>query len=133
MTTSPGATTYTENDANTPVAVDPGLTLPIRTPHHGRSHRHHQRRQTGDKLTYTPAAGSLIHLQGGSTDTRLVLVGPGTPADYEAALQSITFVSPGDNPVAGERTVGFSVNDDRATPTPTPKPSPSSPSTTPRQ
>ena len=32
VTTSPGATTYTENDANTPVAMDPGLTLPIRTP-----------------------------------------------------------------------------------------------------
>ena len=35
--------------------------------------------KAGDKLTYTPAAGSLINLQGGSTDTRLSSSGPAPP------------------------------------------------------
>ena len=114
VTTSPGATTYTENDANTPVAVDPGLTLTDPdSPTMAAAIVTINGAKAGDKLTYTPAAGSLINLQGGSTDTQLVLVGPGTRADYEAALQSITFVSPGDNPVAGERTISFSVYDDQ--------------------
>ena len=120
VSTSPGATTYTENDANTPVAVDPGLTLtdPDSPTMAGALVGINGGAQAGDKLSYTPPAGSNITIDAAnSTDTFLVLTGAGSAADYQAALRNVTFTSPGDNPVGGDRTVGFAVYDDHGVPT----------------
>ena len=62
-----------------------------------------------DVLAFTPAAGITGSYDAG-TGT-LTLTGTATVADYEAALRTVTFDSPGANPNAGTRTVRFAATD----------------------
>ncbi|MFW0152630.1 hypothetical protein ACNUDN_22840 [Mycobacterium sp. smrl_JER01] len=66
-------------------------------------------RQSGDVLNYTPPAGSSITATWNGTDT-LTLSGVATKAQYEAALEAVTFAASGG--VAIIRTFSINVTDD---------------------
>jgi hypothetical protein len=69
-------------------------------------------RQTGDALAFTPT-GDITGSYAAGTGV-LELSGPGTPAEYQVALRSVTFSSPSQAPT-GSRTVAFRATDDVAT------------------
>ncbi|MBI3225463.1 MAG: tandem-95 repeat protein, partial [Mycolicibacterium cosmeticum] len=107
---SDGATVYTENDGDTPVVVDPALTVTDPDSNIVSANISITNAQPGDQLSWTPPPGiTNIGIQSNS-GTAIVLIGTGTPTEYEAALRNITFSSPGDNPTAGSRTINFTVN-----------------------
>ncbi len=117
VTTSVGATSYTEPSgtaaitASSAVAVDPALTV--------------------TDVDSANLVGATISISGGdaadvlsfvNTPTitgsfaspTLTLTGTDTVANYQAALRSIRFYNTSHDPLAGNRTVGFQVNDGAA-------------------
>jgi hypothetical protein len=68
----------------------------------------------GDTLNFTDTA-SISHAYNSTTGV-LTLSGTDTVADYELALQSITFSNTSENPSTATRTVTFQVTDDGALP-----------------
>ncbi|MEA3008920.1 MAG: hypothetical protein QOJ91_612, partial [Sphingomonadales bacterium] len=73
---------------------------------------------TGDVLTVVGALPGSITVDGASTATNLILTGTGTQAEYEAAIEQITFSNSGNNPTAGgtngSRTINVTVTDGTA-------------------
>lgn len=69
----------------------------------------------GDVLTVVGTLPGSITVDGASTPTNLILTGTGTQAEYEAAIEQITFSSTSDNPTAGgtntSRTINVTVTD----------------------
>jgi Cadherin-like domain/SdrD B-like domain/Bacterial cadherin-like domain/RTX calcium-binding nonapeptide repeat (4 copies) len=69
----------------------------------------------GDVLTVVGALPGTITIDPSSTATNLVLTGTGTQAQYEAAIEQITFSSSSDNPTANgtntSRTINVTVTD----------------------
>jgi hypothetical protein len=95
-------------DGGAPVAIDPGLSVsdpdtPVLT---AATVRVTSGFAAGDALGYVPVGGIAGHASGAT----LTLSGHGSPAEYQAALRSVTFASDGSGAV-GERSVSFAVTD----------------------
>jgi hypothetical protein len=108
VTTSTGATSYAENAAATP--VDGALTV---TDSDSADLQSAQVRisagfEAGDSLSFTDQSGISGSYDSGTGV--LTLTGSASVADYETALQSVSFASTNDNP-ATSKTVSFEVND----------------------
>src|SRR4051794_27209044 len=108
VTTTSGVTAYTENAA--PTAVDGGVTVtdPDDTQLESAQVRISDNVESGDVLDATPPAGIAKSYAPGSGV--LSLTGTASKADYQTALQSVTFSSTNDNP-ALTKTVEFKAND----------------------
>jgi hypothetical protein len=108
VTTSSGATTYTENAAATP--IDPGLTVAdvdgstlsgaVVTVTAGLTGQ--------DVLAFGPLPGGVTATTGVGSVT---FSGTATVAAYQTLLRSVAFSNTSDNPAAGERAVAFTVTD----------------------
>ena len=109
VTTSAGATAYTENAAA--VAVDGALTVsdPDSVNLAGAVVRISAGFQAGDALTFTDQLGISATSYNAATGV-LTLSGSSSVANYRTALRSVGFRETGDNPSAS-RTVEFKVND----------------------
>ena len=107
VTTTGGATAYTENAAA--VTVDGGLTVadPDDTNLESLRVRISAGLDTGDVLTVTP--GSLTGSYAPATGI-LTLTGTATVAAYQTVLRSVKFSSTSENP-AVSKTIEFKVND----------------------
>jgi VCBS repeat-containing protein len=111
--TSPGATSYTENDPPTP--VDPAVTV---------TDADAGGQLAGATVTITGnfAAGQDVLALGGShapitatfSGATLTLSGAASPAAYQAALRDVTYVNGSDGPSTLPRTITFTVTDDTA-------------------
>ncbi|HEX8466469.1 MAG TPA: Ig-like domain-containing protein, partial [Allosphingosinicella sp.] len=70
---------------------------------------------SGDVLAIVGTLPLSITVDPSSTATKLILTGAATKADYEAAIEQVTFSNTGDNPTAGgtnlSRTINVTVND----------------------
>jgi hypothetical protein len=64
-----------------------------------------------DKLVFTPLADNPIRGSFDATTGKLVLRGRGTEAQYEAALQAVSFINKKAQPVDGIRVVTFQLRD----------------------
>ena len=108
VTTSDGATAYSEGDPLT--AVDPDLVVGDvdDTDIEGGQVRISDGFEPGDELGFTEQPGIT---QAYDSDTGvLTLTGTASVADYQAAMRAISFSQTGDNP-GPSRTVEFTVND----------------------
>jgi hypothetical protein len=109
---TPSATTlsYAENAA--PVAVDPGLTAsdPDSTTFAGATVQISGNFSSPeDQLAFTDQNGITGAYDSGTGV--LTLTGTASVADYQAALQSVTYENTSDNPSTDTRTVTFQVDD----------------------
>ncbi|MCL4800525.1 MAG: tandem-95 repeat protein [Burkholderiales bacterium] len=113
ITTSGGALAYTENDPATP--IDPAVivddvdntTLASATVRITAGYAPGE-----DVLSFTPAGG--VSGAWDAPSGTLTLVGPATLADWQAALQSVTYENTSEDPTAGPRTIELVVNDGAA-------------------
>ena len=107
VTTTAGTASFTEQAA--PTTVDGNLTVadPDDTQLTGARVEITGGLDAGDMLAFTQA-GAITGIYSGGA---LVLSGIGTVAEYQAALQSVTFATAGDDPSTAARTITFSVND----------------------
>ena len=91
---TPSGTTGTFTLGGTAVAVDPGVTVAFYGADlSGATRDHHRNSQPGDTLHFTNQNGISGSYSGGL----LTLNGSATPAQYQAALQSVTFSTTGTN------------------------------------
>ncbi|ALK89388.1 Ig-like domain-containing protein [Limnohabitans sp. 63ED37-2] len=111
VVTSATARSYTENAAG--VAANDTLTLSDADSANltGATVQITSGRTTGDVLSFTNANGITGSFDAASG--KLTLSGTATVAQYQAALQSVTYSSTSDNPTAtsGSRTLSWQVND----------------------
>lgn len=118
LTESPGTSTFTENAGA--VAVDPNITVADNdsTTLESATVAITNGFVNGDRLLFTNQNG-ISGMYNGTTGV-LTLTGTASLANYQTALQSVTFdVGPGltqnaENPTAGTRTVTFTAFDDVA-------------------
>ena len=118
LVNSAGTTTYTE-DAG-PVVVDPAVQIanPDGLEITGASVTLTDD-LAGDVLGWTDNdLGDSIN-EGTSTALQVNLTGTGTAAEYEAALESVMFSTPSQNPSAADRTATFSVTTSAGSPSDT--------------
>ena len=106
VTTSDGATGYTEGDPAT--TIDSGLTAGDvdDTDIEGGQVRISDGFESGDELVYVEQSG----ISGEYSSGVLTLTGTASEADYQTALRSIQFTGTSDNPPA-TKTVEFVIND----------------------
>lgn len=110
VSTSGGATTFTENGAA--VIVDTNLTVTDPDSNLSGAIVTITNPQTGDALHFVPPANSNITVDPTSTGTTLKLTGAASAAAYQTALRAITFSSAGENPSTVNRAISFAVTDD---------------------
>ncbi|SDR21756.1 protein of unknown function [Paraburkholderia fungorum] len=108
-TTSTNATfTAGDNTASTPVAVDAGITLTDSTSATAQSATITiSNFKTGDELLYTAMNG----ISGAYSNGVLTLTGSATIAQWQSALESVTFTNTQITPDATIRTINFSITD----------------------
>jgi hypothetical protein len=114
VVTSGGTLAYTENDPAT--AVDSSITItdPEGDSLSGASASITSNYTAGqDFLDWSDNnAGDNITVDDvNSTDQTVVLTGLDSPANYEAALEAVTYQNTSENPATGSRTVTFSATD----------------------
>jgi Big-like domain-containing protein len=114
VVTSPGSVTFTENGG--PVAVDPGVRVGAAL--EGILTSATVRFTSGyvkgkDKLVFAPAGG--IKATFSATTGTLTLSGAASPAGYQAALRSVTYINSSPAPVDGPRILAFQVKDTAGT------------------
>jgi hypothetical protein len=109
VTTSGGSATFTEGGAA--VTVDDGVTVsdPDSAQLSGATVAITAGGQPGDLLAL-PTGGAISGSYDGGTRI-LTLTGDATPADYAAALRTVTFRAPGANPDGSARTIAFRASD----------------------
>ena len=93
-------------------AVDPGVTVTSSDADITGASMTINNYQSGDLLNFTPIDGITIASNSGGV---LTLSGSATPAQYQAALQSVTFSSTGTSTAA--RNISIVVDDSSASPT----------------
>ncbi|MEK7351877.1 MAG: M10 family metallopeptidase C-terminal domain-containing protein, partial [Nitrospirota bacterium] len=104
------ATTFTENGAAVAIADTDVSITDVDDTNIASASITLTNPQTGDSL----AAGALpagITLDGASTATHIILTGSATLADYQTALQAVTFSNSSENPDTTVRDVTVTVND----------------------
>ena len=115
---SAGTTTYTEDTA--PVVVDGTVTI---TNPDGLAITAGSVTLTndlpGDVLDWTDNNPGDSITEGSSTSLQVNLTGTGTAAQWEAALEAVTFATPSQNPSGADRTATFSVTTSAGSPTDT--------------
>ena len=110
--TTSGSTGQTDTLGGPPVSVDSGLTVTSGDADITGASMTISNDQSGDVLNYTPMDGITIASNSGGV---LTLTGSATPAQYTAALQSVTFSTT--SLVKGARTIDVVALDGAATPT----------------
>ncbi|HKP89926.1 MAG TPA: tandem-95 repeat protein [Thermoleophilaceae bacterium] len=106
---------YTEGDGA--VAVDPNLTVadPDSASMSGATVTISANFTAAeDELAFTPPGGSPISGSYNDVNGTMTLSGSGTRAQYEAALQAVTYENSSQDPSEATRTVSFTVTDDGA-------------------
>ncbi|MHC5599391.1 MAG: hypothetical protein ACYTXC_26220 [Nostoc sp.] len=108
--TTATALTYTENDPAT--AIDSGITITDADSTNLSSATvsiTNGFAATEDTLAFTDPNGIISSTY---TNGVLTLTGSATVADYQTALQSVTYENSSDNPSTAKRTISFVVTDD---------------------
>ncbi len=107
VTLASGSVRYTEQSP--PIPVDPALAVtdPDSAQLAGATVTISSGFDVADVFAFTPA-GSIT---GECSSSTLTLSGAGTLAEYQAALRSVTFATPGEDPSMTARTLSFRVAD----------------------
>jgi len=118
LDTSAGTTTYTEDAA--PVAVDGNVTI---TNPDGLAITAGSVTLTddlaGDVLDWTDNDAGDAIVEGSSTSLQVDLTGTGTSAEWEAALEAVTFATTSQNPSGADRTATFAITTTAGSPSDT--------------
>ncbi|WP_051980773.1 DUF4347 domain-containing protein [Burkholderia sp. 9120] len=116
LTASTGSAAFTagDNTASTPVVVDSHLTLTDTTSTGAKSATITiSNVQTGDELLFTPSGstGNISAVFSGNVLTLSSTGGTATIAQWQTALESITFTNTQITPNTATRTISFSITD----------------------
>ncbi|WP_144146744.1 DUF4347 domain-containing protein [Paraburkholderia sp. BCC1884] len=119
LTASTGSAAFTagDNTASTPVAVDSHLTLTDTTSTGASSATITiGNSQTGDELLFTPSGstGNISAVFSGNVLTLTSTGGTATIAQWQTALDSITFTNTQVTPNTATRTINFSITDNNS-------------------